>query len=497
MPLKLSLPSYIGSIDSSRRITSPGLMVAALALTLAWAGVAAADAVRSSRHPNIVFILADDLGRGHVGCYGQTKIRTPNIDRMAAEGMKFENAYAGANVCAPARSVLMTGLHAGHTAVCANGATRHLYDEDTTVAEVLKGAGYATGGFGKWGLGEETTPGVAVNQGFDAWFGQYNQQHAHFFYPYFLMNGRDRFMLPENEGGKQARYAHDEIHAQALKFIRDHKGGPFFAYLPYILPHVELTVPADSRREYEDKFPRISRADPRPGYLGSDHAHAEFAGMVTRLDRHVGEVLALLKELQLDENTIVFFTSDNGPQPGAWTDIFVEYFDGNGVYRGAKGDFYEGGIRVPLIARWPGQIQPGTTSDVQTCFYDVLPTLAELAGVDKLPPTDGMSLVPTLLGRGDQPRHEFLYWETPSGRSGGEPTYEQAVRTGDWKLHKFPGKKPVELYNLADDPSETKNVAADNSSVVAKLEEIMRREHTPERNYPADTRGLNAKSFVK
>jgi arylsulfatase A len=498
MPLLQMLRSRrLSSLDTTSRILATRIQLLTI-LAVATASVTIADELPGKAgRPNVVFIMADDLGRGHVGCYGQTKIRTPNIDRLAAEGMKFENAYAGANVCAPSRSVLMTGLHLGHTPVRNNGLLRHLYDEDVTVAEVLKKAGYATGGFGKWGLGEETGPGVAVAQGFDVWFGQYNQQHAHFYYPYFLMKGRERFPLLKNEGGAQGRYAHDEIHAQALKFIRDHKAGPFFAYLPYILPHVELTVPADSRREYEDKFPRISRADPRPGYLGSDHAHAEFAGMVTRLDRHVGEITSLLKELGIDDDTIVFFTSDNGPQPGAWTDIFVDYFDGNGIYRGAKGDFYEGGIRTPLLARWPGHIAAGSTSDLQTCFYDVLPTLADLAGAGELPPTDGISIAPTLLGRGEQRKHEFLYWEIPAGKGAGTKSYEQVVRSGDWKLLKFPGKKPAELYNLADDPGETKNVAGEHADVVAMLVAIMEREHTPERDYPADTRGLNAKSFVK
>ncbi len=481
-----------GCSSRRQRINCAALVVVIANPLLGSCQVAAADAPASAPRPNIVFILADDLGRGHVGCYGQTKIRTPNIDRIAAEGIKFSDAYAGANVCAPSRSVLMTGLHAGRTPVRNNGLLRHLYDADVTVAEVLNSAGYATGGFGKWGLGEETSPGCAVDQGFDEWFGQYNQQHAHFFYPFFLMKDKQRVGLPENEGRRQVRNAHDEIHRAALEFIRAHRAEPFFAYLPYILPHVELTVPPDSRREYEDAFPRIARADPRPGYLGSDHAYAEFAGMVGRLDRHVGEVMALLEELKIDENTIVFFTSDNGPQPGAWTDIFVDYFDGNGPYRGAKGDFYEGGIRTPLLVRWPGKIAPGTTTDVPTAFYDMLPTLAELAGVAYAGPTDGISLVPTLLGRGGQRRHDFLYWEVPA-KSG----VVQAVRSGDWKLHKFPGKKPAELYDLATDRAETTNVAAAHPDVVARLAAILAREHSPERSYAPDERGLGAKDFVK
>jgi arylsulfatase A len=479
-------------------------VVSACTVILARAAIASAQAPAVAAQlpkPNIVFILADDLGRGHVGCYGQTKIRTPNIDRMAAEGMKFTNAYAGANVCAPSRSVLMTGLHTGHTPVRNNGLIRHLYAEDVTVAEVLKKGGYATGGFGKWGLGEEDSPGCAVDQGFDEWFGQYNQQHAHFYYPAYLYRNKEKVSLPENLGHKQGRYAHDEIHREALSFIRRHKDGPFFAYLPYILPHVELTVPADSRREYDNAFPRTSRADPRPGYLGSDHAYADFAGMVTRLDRHVGEVMTLLKELGIDQNTIVFFASDNGPQPGAWNDIFVDYFDGNGPLRGAKGDFYEGGIRTPFIARWPGQIEAGSTSDLPCAFYDVLPTLAELAGAPATlngsagrpaMATDGISIVPTLLGNGKQKRHEFLYWEVPAKNGS-----IQALRMGKWKLHRFPGKKPSELYDLEADPAESKNLAGENSDIAAQMSAILDREHGQERKYPEDNRGLGVETYVK
>lgn len=442
------------------------------------------------RQPNIIFIMADDLGIGHLGCYGQKKIQTPHIDRLAAEGMQFSQCYSGANVCAPSRSVLMTGLHTGHTPVRNNGLNRHLYDSDVTVAEVLKSAGYATGGFGKWGLGKEDTPGVAVAQGFDEWFGQYDQVHAHFFYPAFLMHNRQRYPLPKNLGKQHAQYAHDEIHAKGLDFIARHAQEPFFCYLPYTLPHVELTVPADSRQPYEDKFPRISRDDPRRGYLGSDHAYAEFAGMVSRLDRSVGEVMALLKKLKLDDNTIVFFTSDNGPQPGAWTDIFVEYFDGNLACRGAKGSFYEGGIRVPLLARWPGKIQAGSKSNLPCVFYDMLPTLAELGKAGAKTATDGNSIAPTLLGQGEQKQHEFLYWEQPAQQG-----LYQAVRLGDWKGIRQNGK--LELYDLDKDVGETTNVIADHSDVGAQIVAIMEREHTTERKYSLEENPQGVNDFVK
>jgi arylsulfatase A-like enzyme len=459
------------------------------------APVAAAQ-TSGARPPNIVFILADDLGIGHLGCYGQDKIRTPHVDRLAAEGMRFTQFYAGANVCAPARSTLMTGLHTGHTAVRNNGLQRHLYPEDVTVAEVLKSVGYATGGFGKWGLGRETTPGVAPKQGFDVWFGQYSQTHAHFFYPYYLMSNLERFPLPENEGRRRGRYAADVTQEQALKFIETQAkaGRPFFAYVPTTLPHVELTAPEESWTQYKGKWPKIARADPRPGYIGSDDALAEFAGMVGRMDEHVGQVMAALRRLGIDDQTIVFFSSDNGPQPGAWRDIFVDFFNGAAGRRGAKGDFYEGGIRVPLIVRWPGRIKPGTVSDLPSYFPDVMPTLAELAGATShLPKVDGISLAPTLLGRPGQKRHEFLYWEAANATQG---ISEQAVRWGDWKAIRPRAAANWELYDLKSDPKETNNVAAGHPDVMRKIQAIAAAEHTPERKYEAAP-PENAATFVR
>ena len=444
---------------------------------MGWRG----QAGEPDRPPNIVLIVADDLGIGHCGCYGQTKIRTPRIDRLAAEGMRFTQFYAGANVCAPSRSVLMTGLHTGHTPVRNNGMKRFLFDEDVTVAEVLKAAGYATGGFGKWGLGTPDTPGVALRQGFDTWCGQYSQVHAHFYYPYFVMRDLEKLPLPENEGRRRGRYVQEVIHKHALAFIEAHRDQPFFAYLPYILPHVELVAPPAARQAYEGEFPRIARADPRPGYLGSDDACAEFAGMVSYLDQLVGEVLDTLQRLGLAERTIVLFTSDNGPQPGAWTDIFVDFFDGTGPLRGAKTNFYEGGIRVPLIVRWPGKIAPGSVSDHVGYFADILPTLAEMAQAQQhLPPRlDGLSLVPTLLGRPqEQPKHAYLYWEATGTQ---QNIIQQAVRWGNWKAVRNRPGDPMELYDLARDPGETQNVADQHPEVMQRMAEICRGAHTPER----------------
>ncbi len=443
----------------------------------------------ASNSPNIIFILADDLGYGHLGCYGQKKILTPNIDQLAAEGMRFTQHYAGANVCAPSRSVLMTGLHTGHTPIRANGGYKFFHDEDVTVAEVLKGAGYKTGCFGKWGLGYENNPGHPNKQGFDEFFGYLHHVHAHFYYPYYLWKNESRFPLPENEGHKRGRYADDEVHREALDFIRSSKDKTFFAYIPYTLPHVELTVPEDSIKPYRGKWPEYPMPDPRPGYIGSDEPLATFAGMISRLDRQVGEIMALLKELKIDDNTIIFFAGDNGPQANQWVKL-ADFFDGNGPLRGYKADFYEGGIRVPLIARWPKKIKAGTTSDLLSGFQDVMPTLAELAGT-KAPKGDGISFVPTMLGKGKQTSRDFMYWEEPHGK-----VTSHAVRLGDWKMVQNKGDGPMELYNLKNDLAETKDVAAEHPEVLEKIKAICKSEHTPERKYPADPRP-GVKDYVR
>ncbi len=474
-------------------------MIRRLVLILALVGLVGAGGTAVAeppRRPNIVLIVADDLGYGHVGCFGQQKIATPNLDRLAADGMRFTHFYSGANVCAPSRSTLMTGLHTGRTPVRNNGLKRHLDPGDVTVAEVLKSAGYATGGFGKWGLGGVDTPGVAVKQGFDTWFGQYSQVHAHFFYPHFLMHGLERRPLPENAGKKRGRYAQDAIHEQALEFITANRERPFFAYLPYILPHVELVAPPEARKPYEGRWPKVGRADPRPGYLGTDDAYAEFAGMVSHLDRQVGEVMALLKRLGIDDDTVVIFTSDNGPQPGAWADIFVDFFDGNGPFRGAKGRFYEGGIRVPTIVRWPGRIEPGTVSEHVGYFPDVLPTLADLAGArDHLPADlDGLSFAPTLLGRdAEQGRHPYLYWEAAGVQ---QDTVQQAVRWGSWKAVRHGPGAAWELYDLKADAAEQRDVAAGHPDVLKRNDAICRQAHTPERRFGTGPKESSA-DYVK
>lgn len=445
------------------------------------AAIFIANLPAADRKPNIVFILADDVGYGELGCYGQTKYETPHIDRLAAEGMRFTQHYA-ASVCAPSRSALMTGLHTGHTPVRSLGGFKTLADEDVTVAEVLKAAGYATGCFGKWGLGyRDGNPGNPNNQGFDEFFGQLHHVHAHFYYPYFLWKNTEQFPLPENEGRRRARYAHDEIHREALEFIRQHRDGPFFAYIAYTIPHYEFTVPEDSLVPYSGRWEDITMPPPQEGYIAPKETYATFAAMMSRLDRSVGEVVALLRELGLDEETLVIFTSDNGPQGNHYQTV-SDFFDGNGPFRGYKNTFYEGGIRVPFIARWPGRIKAGSSSDLVSALWDFLPTAAELAGIEA-PAVDGISMVPTLLGRDLRFRHEFLYWEYP--RNG----LTQAVRMGNWKAVKRGSDAPFELYNLTRDPGEATDVAADNPDVLARIRAcIAKAARTPPRHYPDQPR---------
>jgi arylsulfatase A len=446
----------------------------------------AAEPARS-RPPNIVLILADDLGRAELGCYGQTKIQTPHIDRLAHEGMRFTQCYSGSQVCAPSRSALITGLHTGHTPIRANGGYHYLYDEDITIAEVLKPAGYVSGGFGKWGLGTEKSSGFPLKQGFDEWFGFYHQVHAHFHYPFFLWQNDKEFFLLENKGHQRTRYAHDEIHKKALKFLRTHRNDPFFCYIPYTLPHVELTVPDDSLKPYHGKWDETPLPDSRAGYIGAEEPYATHAAMVSRLDRSVGDIIAMLKQLQIDTNTLVLFSSDNGPQAGHWKRV-ADFFEANGNLRGYKGQFYEGGIRVPLIAWWPGRIAAGSTSDHVCAFWDFLPTFADLASVAPPKNIDGLSFLPTLLGRGNQKTHPFLYWEIDKANN-------QAIRMGRWKALRQKGK--IELYDLEKDAAETTDVAPQNPEVVQRITRLMETEHSEERNYPQEKQARKPEDYVK
>jgi arylsulfatase len=452
-----------------------------------------------NRHPNIIFILADDLGWGDLGSYGQKKIRTPSLDRMAAEGVRFTNFYAGSPVCAPSRCVLMTGKHGGHAFIRDNREVRPegqwpLAANETTIAELLKAQGYATGGFGKWGLGFIGTEGDPNRQGFELFYGYNCQREAHNFYPFHLWRNEQKVMLEGNARGVTGRhYSHDLIEAEALQFMRANKDKPFFAYLPFTLPHLALQVPEDSLSEYDGVFPDDPPAAAQGSYVACERPRATYAAMVTRLDRSVGRVLALLKELGLDDDTIVFFTSDNGGafgqvtqgdfefRPGRLGGTDYVFFNSTGPFRAFKGSVYEGGLRVPFIARWPGKIKPGAVSDLPAALYDVLPTLAQIAGAQPPRDTDGLSLLPALSGRGRQRKHEFLFWDF-NGYGG-----QQALRLGDWKgvrRNINQGKTQIELYNLKNDVGEKRDLAAQQPALVKRLERLMAEQHRPSELFP-------------
>lgn len=446
--------------------------------------------------PNIVLIMADDLGIAGLGCYGQRKIETPRIDELARRGVRFTQAYAGSHVCQPSRSVLMTGLHAGHTPCRANDVNQVLLDQDRTIAELLKDRGYTTGMFGKWGLGTNGSSGDPNRQGFDLFVGQKDQVHAHFYYPAWIWENDRRLELKENLGAKRGSYVQDVIHKRALQFMRDHRDGPFFAYLPYILPHVELVVPDDSEAPYRGKFPKQSIQDPRSGYIGSEDGYATFAGMVARQDAYVGEVMDLLDELGISEQTIVIFTSDNGGQSGGadqgWTKM-TDFFQQNGSYRGYKGSFYEGGIRVPFIVSWPGQITPASSNASVMTFADVLPTLLEFAGAEISPALDGDSFAERLTTAASKvwERDKVFYWEYPL-RSG----LSRAARCGNWKAVQPRPDNNVELYNLASDPTESEDLAKRHPEILQSLIEAMDQAHSPPREYPQTIKRPSLPDFV-
>ena len=432
--------------------------------------------------PNIVLIMADDLGYGHLGSYGQTKIATPNLDHMAAEGMRFTAAYAGSTVCAPSRSVLMTGLHGGHTSVRGNLGDAHLSDSDVTLAEMLKQAGYATGAYGKWGLGLADSPGHPLRQGFDDFLGYLHQVHAHFFYPFWLTRNHGRMFLPLNKDGGRGQYSHDVIVERAIDFIAANRDGPFFCYLPVTIPHVELAVPPDSLARYLGRFPEVGGGqERRVGYIVSPNPRATYAAMVSRLDRDVGRILDLIRSLGIDGNTVVIFNSDNGAQ--SRFDVSEDFFDATAGLRGYKGSMYEGGLRIPQIVRWPNRVAAGAVSDHVTYFPDLMPTFAELAGVEP-PATDGISIVPTLLGEGGQREHEWLYWELVSG---GNRLRSQAARKGQWKVVRGSVDEPVRLYDLEADERETSDLASDHPDLVKEFEAWVRQNRTEPPPQPART----------
>lgn len=436
---------------------------------------------------NIVFILADDLGYGDLSCYGQEHFSTPNIDNLAENGLRFTQHYSGSTVCAPSRSTIMTGQHTGHTFIRGNKEWKPegqypLEAEAVTMAEILQDAGYVTGAFGKWGLGYPGSEGDPNNQGFDEFFGYNCQRLAHNYYPYHLWHNQEKVMLEENAGRQTGQYGPEVIHEQALKFLEKNKEKPFFLYYPSIIPHAELFAPEEYMEKYRGKF------EPEKSYKGVDEgeryrnggygsqpeAHAAFAAMVNVLDDHVGEVVAKLKELGVYDNTVIFFSSDNGPHLEGGAD--PDYFDSNGILKGYKRDLYEGGIRAPMIAVWKDKIKPGRETDHISAFWDILPTVAEITGTETPANIDGISFLPALLDEEGQKQHDYLYWEFHE-RGG-----RLALRKGDWKLVKYnvfdPQKTTSELYNLSEDPGEENNLAEKHPEKVENLTELMKSART-------------------
>ena len=438
--------------------------------TLLGAASAGASLARPPQRPNIVFIMADDLGYGDLGCYGQKTIATPNIDRLCAEGMKFTDFYAGATVCAPSRCSLMTGKHGGHATVRGNrNPETPLRPDDVTVAEALKTAGYATAQFGKWGVGGPVTLGRPNVQGFDEFFGYLSQWHAHDHFPGHLWHNEVEHFIGNNRSGARGTFAHDLFTEKALDFLDRSAEKPFFLYLPYAVPHTnnELGRRTGDGMEVPHYGSYAGRKWPNP--------EKGFAAMIEFLDRDVGRIMAKLDDLGLAENTIVFFTSDNGPHREGGHD--PEFFGSRGGLRGIKRDLYEGGIRVPMIVRWKGAVEAGGESGLPWAAWDVLATCADLAGVPAPPGGDGISVKPTLLGQPQQ-GHEYLYWEFH------ERSYKRAVRMGKWKGVKLAPDAPLELYDLAQDIGETNDAAASNPRVVSRIERILKTARTESKEFP-------------
>jgi arylsulfatase A len=443
--------------------------------------------------PNIIFILADDLGYGDLGCYGQKLIQTPNLDGMAKQGLRFTQFYAGTAVCAPSRSSLLTGQHTGHTPIRGNKGVEPegqwpIPDSAVTIAEVLKQGGYTTGDFGKWGLGPVASAGDPVKQGFDYFYGYNCQSKAHNYYPDHLWENNTRIDFANNTPDKFSEYSAELIQKKALSFIEQQKDKPFFLFLSYTLPHAALQGPNDSLFEkYKKLFneqPVAVEAWNGKGYAPQAYPRATYAAMVSRLDAYVGQVLQKLREYGIDKNTLVLFSSDNGPHKEGGND--PNYFKSSGPLRGIKRDLYEGGIREPMIAWWPGKIKAGGTSDYAGAFWDFLPTFAELARQPKPKGIDGISIVPALLGQKNAPSHPWLYWEFHE--QGGK----QAVRMGKWKGVKLNAASnpdgPIELYDLETDDSEKNNIADKHPNVVAEIKKIMQQQHRESPDFPLFTK---------
>jgi arylsulfatase A len=433
--------------------------------------------------PNILLIQADDLGYGDLSAYGQSRFSTPSLDRLAREGIRFTEYYSGTTVCAPSRTALMTGMHTGHAWIRGNGDIP-LRPEDVTIAEVLRDAGYRTAVIGKWGLGSPGSTGMPDLQGFDHAFGFLDHRHAHRQYTDHLWRNGARAPID-----LERDYVNDLFTQDTAAFIQQSDARPFFVYLNYTVPHAELRAPDDSMAAHRGHFPEKpfenQKADARPtgaspelptlGYRSQPTPHAAFAAMITRMDRDIGTLMDLLRSRGIDRNTLVLFVSDNGPhQEGGADPVF---FKSSGPLRGIKRDLYEGGIRVPAIARWPGTIPAARVSNHPWAHWDMLPTLGDIAMAKTPSGIDGLSMARALRGESQRP-HDFLYWEFH------ERGFQQAVRMGEWKAVRLKKDAPLELYNLASDPGEQRDVAAGNPKIVARIEEYLKTARTESQRWP-------------
>ncbi len=444
-------------------------------------------AQKSASKPNIILIFADDLGYGDLGCYGQQKIATPNLDKLAKSGMRFTQFYAGSTVCAPSRSALMTGLHTGHTAVRGNKEMKPegqfpLPENTVTIAKILEQNGYATAAFGKWGLGFPGSGAGPTDMGFKTFFGYNCQRLAHNYFPDHLWSNKERIDYPGNDTNHTA-YSADIIHGQAMKFLAKQNKKPFFLFLPYTIPHSELAVPHDSvYHRYVKQFnekPIDTKTGKNVISITETYPHAAYAAMVSRLDKYVGEVIAAITKKGMLDNTLILFSSDNGPHKEGGND--PEFFNSNGGFTGIKRDLYEGGIREPFIASWKGKIKAGTESNHIAALWDLLPTFQQLMAKPAAQNIDGISLLPTLLGKPQTP-HKYLYWEFHE--NGGK----QAVLKGNWKAIRLNvstnASSPLELYDLSIDKAEKNNLAAQHPDIVQQMEAIMLQAHVPDKNWP-------------
>lgn len=438
-----------------------------------------------SQIPNIIFILTDDLGYGDLGCYGQQTIKTPHIDQLASEGIRFTQFYSGSSVCAPSRASLMTGRDGGHCRVRGNyetgpfgfGGELELRPSDITIAEVLKKKGYRTAMIGKWGLGMNGTTGEPNKKGFDYYYGFLNQAHAHYQFPDYLFRDGKKEVIEENSNGKRNRFSNDIFTNDALKYLNGNHKNPFFLFLSYITPHAEMLVPQDTIwNRYSGQFKETpfvegtqggNGVDPFGVYHSQPYPETAFASMITHIDNDVNKILQALTKLGIEKNTLVIFSSDNGPHAEGGHSAY--YFDSNGKYRGIKRDLYEGGIRVPFIIRWPEKITPGQVTNQPAAFWDVLPTLADVALTDISDITlEGYSILPTMLGNTKaQKQHDYFYWEFHENKYS-----NQAVIKGSWKGIRHDPDGPTELYNLEKDPTENMNVCFEYPVIVKEIEQI-------------------------